>query len=226
MQPETLFFPIILTNVNSPWEAILSEGTPVVFPAKRMVPCSRMDSSDSGMYFIKRGRIRLSNIAPNGQEKVLMYMGQGMLFNEIPMIHLATDYIFTAMERTEAVFLSKTKLSEDFARKNPELVFNMLASISKKAQNFYSQLCSQRTFDSFTNTCRTLYCMYLYQRTDDTIVPQLTQQELAAFLGIHRSSLHKGLSRLKEEGVIDSYNRNALTIHDPERLLAYATAIE
>lgn len=216
------FAPIILVDLNKPWEKVLPMGTCVRFTAKAIVSSSTFKFHDSGIYYIKKGCIRLSSIGLNGQEKVMLYMGKGTLFNEIPMLQYTYDYIFTAMEPTEAAFWPKKRLTTEFIKEYPDLLFNLLESMSKKTQGFYSQLSKTHTIGTFANVCRVLYSMALYNQSGGRIVPRLTQQEFAAFLGVHRSSLHKALFRLREEGVIGHYSRNELTIHDLDSLLAYA----
>ena len=224
MQQSYFFSPIILTDLNTVWEQLLHLGVPVSFPVRSFISASGAPSVDSasGMYYIKRGRVRLSSLNISGQEKVMLYMGRGVLFNEIPMLQFSHDYVFTCMEDTETVFLSKKLLTDKFIKEYPALFLNLLESMSKKSQNFYSQLSALRSFSSFANVCRTLYSMHLFQRLRGTIVPHLTQQELAAFLGIHRSSLHKALTRLKEEGIIGPYSRKQLALHDEKALYEYA----
>jgi DNA-binding IclR family transcriptional regulator len=61
----------------------------------------------------------------------------------------------------------------------------------------------------------------MFQKINGKIVPHLSLQELAAFLGIHRSSLHKALARLREESIIGDYSKNRLEIYDLEKLSLY-----
>lgn len=217
------FAPIIFFDLNKPWETVLSIGTPVSFPAKTIVTSAIFKSCSAGMYYIKKGCIRLSNIGYNGQTKVMLYLGRGNLFNEIPMLQHSYDFIFTTMEPTEAVYLPRQRITKDFIRENPELFFNLLESLTKKTQSFYSQLCVTHSVGSFNNVCRLLYSMHLFNRERGIVVPRLTQLELAAFLGIHRSSLHKSLTRLKDEGIIGTYSKTSLDILSPEKLLSYVS---
>lgn len=216
------FAPIILSNLNTPWEQVLFLGTRVSFPPKKIIPTHTGSSVLDGMYYITRGRVRLSHIAPNGSEKVLFHIGQGSLFNEIPMLSSAPNATFTSVEQTDAYFWSRKDLGLIFIKEYPELIYNLLQSLSVKASNFHMQLCSQGLFTSFVNVCRSLYSMYLYQQEGEKIVPHLTQHELAALLGVHRSSLHKALTRLKEEDIIVSYNKKELIITDLDALFDYA----
>lgn len=226
MDTDTLLFPIIMTGLNTPWEKAFPEGTAMTFRPKFIISDHNSNIYNSGIYYIKRGSVKLSNISSAGQERILLYMGKGCVFNEVPMLQFSSDCIFTCLEQTDVIFWNKKMLSSEFIRKYPELISNLMFSMSKKSQSFYSQLCVARSCDSFVNVCRALYSMYLFNREKGAVVPRLTQHDLAAFLGIHRSSLHKALNRLKEEGIIGHYSRMNLPIHDVGRLKCYVNTIE
>lgn len=216
------FQPTLLTDLNTPWEKILDQGTAIRFARKTIISARSFGESASGMYYIRKGRVRLSSIAANGQEKMMFYMGRGTFFNEIPMLQAESDCLFTCVEDTDAVFFPKKRITEDFIRRNPDLMLNLMESMSRKSRSFYDQLSGLRAYDTFTNVCRIIYSMYLFNKDGGKIVPHLSQQEFAAFLGVHRSSLHKALHRLQGEGVIGRYGRKELELHDAQRLLAYA----
>lgn len=219
----TRFFPIVLVNLNKPWEQVLHLGTPVSFPAKTVITGRTPGiSREPGMYYIKSGRVRLSHVTLHGQEKMLLYMGPGMLFNEIPMLKVASDYMFTCLEATEAVYWSRKCLTTEFICKHPDLLLNLVEAMGSKNQLFFNQICAVSAYGAFTNVCRVLYSMFLFHQDRGSVVPGLTKQELAAFLGIHRSSLHKALARLQKEGVLGSYTRGSLQVLDVEALRNYA----
>ncbi|MDR0816458.1 MAG: helix-turn-helix domain-containing protein [Desulfovibrio sp.] len=138
------------------------------------------------------------------------------------MFQTSEDYLFTSIEQTEAVFFPKQFITTDFIAEYPDLVLNLLQSLSIKTRILYSQISCGFAFDSFGMVCRALYSMHLYNREGGRVVPHLTQQDLGVLLGLHRSSLHKALARLKDEGIIGSYSKKALHIHDIGRLLTYA----
>jgi len=217
------FLPIILVDLNASWIKMLSRGVPMSFPGQTIIAWRDLPSSENGMYLVRRGMVRLSYISPGGKERVLFYVGQGTLFHEIPMLHKTRDYLFTCMEPTEAIFLPKKLITPDFVRQHPELILNMYEALGVKMRILYSSLCGEYSFDSFANVCRVLYSMHLFNRVKGEVVPRLARQELAAFLGIHRSSLHKALTRLHDEGVIGAYSKKKLPIHDAAALLQYAS---
>lgn len=216
------FYPLMMENLNKSWEKVLPLGTKASFPAKTVITGRSPGIKDPGMYYIKRGKVRLSHVTLSGQEKMLLYMGEGMLFNEIPMLTVSTDYIFTCVEATEAVFWTRKQITADFISRHPELVLNLMEAMSKKMQSFYMQLCGMSSYNAFINVCRVLHSMELYQKKNGIVVPGISKQELAAFLGIHRSSLHKALARLQDEGVIGAYTRHYLEVKEAETLRRYA----
>lgn len=217
------FTPICFFDLNKPWEKVLSLGTHVSFPAKSVVSSAILKSDNTGMYYIRKGCIRLSSIGYHKQAKIMLYMGKGCLFNEIPMLQDSYDFIFTATEDTEAIYWPRHCITTEFIKEYPELFINIMESMSKKSQSIYAQLCTTRSMDSFGNVCRHLYSMHLFNRERGVVVPRLTQMELSAFLGIHRSSLHKALIRLKKEGIIGGYSKTSMEILNPEQLHCYAS---
>ena len=200
----------------------MPQGVPVSFARGTVLEGGPSSNKTPGMYYIKQGRVRLSYLGLNGQEKYVFYMGQGTFFGEMPMLHAApAPGFFTIMEDVASVFLPKSILTEAFVAENPDLALNLFSSLSIKARSFYAQLCVSGVYDSFTNVCRILYSMHLHNRKRGVVVPILAQQEVASLLGIHRSTLHTALSRLKKEGIIGKYSRSRLDIYAPERLYQY-----
>ncbi len=218
------YSPVILTDLNLPWEKVLHLGVPVTLTAKQIVTITA-NTAVTGFYYIRKGRVRLSYIAPNGQEKVLFYLGKGTFFAENPVMVSSADCIFTCMDEVSAVFLKKKDVtSVQFARDYSDLLINWVESTCIKSGNFFNQLCNSGLFDSFGNVCRLLYSMSLHSPDPKRLVPQLSQQELASMLGIHRGSLHKALTRLKKENVIGEYSKRELRILDIDLLKYYAEA--
>jgi CRP-like cAMP-binding protein len=221
---ESEFLPIILIDLNKPWENVLELGIVKSFQSRNIIVRQDMPFSSNGMYLVRRGIVKLSYISSSGKERTHFYIGQGSLFHEIPMMHATRNYAFTCMEPTETVFLPKHLLTPDFMRQYPELVLNMFESSTIKCRILYTSLCGEHFFNSFANVCRVLYSMHLFNRVKGKgmVVPYLSQQELAAYLGMHRSSLHKALSRLRDEGVIGAYSKRELLIHHAETLMKYS----
>ncbi len=216
------YSPVVLMDLNLPWERILHLGIPVSFVSKQIFSVVGTNPGQ-GFYYVRKGRIRLSYITPNGQEKVLFYVGRGTLFNEIPTMSTIASCVFTCMEPVSAVFFKTSFVrSHQFIAQYPDIMLNWVEAVSEKNNIFFNQICNAGLYDSFGNVCRLLCRMFLHSQQNGKVVPQLSQQECASLLGIHRGSLHKALTRLKKEGIIGNYTRRSLEIIDADRLFQYA----
>jgi len=213
--------PIILTDLNKSWEKMLHLGTPISFPARSVISW-REDPLNIGMYLVRKGLVKLSSMSQAGNERAHFYIGRDTFFHEIPTLCETNDYIFICLEPTNVVFFPKKLITSDFTRQYPEAILNMLESLSTKCALLYANMCREHSRSVFAKVCHALYRLHLFNRTGDVIVPRLTRQELAAYLGIHRSSLHKALNRLHDEGVTGAYSKRELPVYDTEALLNYA----
>lgn len=219
------FLPIIMTGMNEPWEKIAHLGTRERFPKRSVVAGSYEDVD--GVYYLVKGLVRLSCITRTGREYAMMYMGEGMLFNENDVFHKGLNHFLTSVEPLETIFFPRAMFNEKFFGAHPDLAMNLISSLSQKSRVLYALLGATRSLDSFANVCRALYRMHLFNTVEEggkgagRIVPRLSQQELAAFLGMHRASMHTALSRLKDEGIIGHYSKKELTIPDLPGLERY-----
>jgi CRP-like cAMP-binding protein len=216
------FHPIVLQDLHAPWEQLLHTGYDISFSAGRVIAGSAGDDAAHRIFFIKQGRVSLSHISGNGEERILMYFGRRSMFAETAMQHDGMDCIFTCLDAVHAVYWPKTILNEDFAARHPELILNLLQSLSRKSRIFSGRLCELHAFDAFGLVSRALYSIYLHSNEKKKPVPNLTLLELAAYLGIHRSSLHMVMARLREEGIIGTYSKSGMEILDPDQLLVCA----
>ncbi len=221
MMDIAFFNPVIIKDCNLPWQRVVHLGSRVIFPQGAIVGGNIYEGA-ACFYLILKGMVRLSYPAASGQEKVLFYVGKNSFFNDMPAIMGLQTCIFTCLERVEAIRFETAEVRSDaFAAKYPDLINNWLESAGVKCTLLFAQLSSSGVYSTFANVCRLLYTMSLHNRENGKIVPYLTQQDFASMLNIHRGSLHKVFSRLREEGVIGNYSRKELVIYNLEKLREY-----
>ena len=224
MKEPYTFYPLFIYNMNLPWKDVLHLGIQVKYGKKQIIS-DGMDNT-VGFYYLNKGKVRVSYIAECGSEKNVLFIGEGTLCNEIPSLSFGhSNAILTSMDNIELYFFSKDNIfSREFMSDYPYLIKNLIGSLSLKACILFSQACNLGLFDAFQNVCRVLYGMAIFSEDKARIVPQLSQQDIASFVGIHRGSLHKILRRLKDEGVIGIYSRHSLTVLDMDKLHYYASS--
>lgn len=216
------FYPLFICNMNLPWKDVLHLGVKLHYKKKQIIN-NTLDNT-VGFYYLNKGRVSVSYIAECGSEKNVFFIGEGTLCNEIPTLSFGQSLaILTSMDNIELYFFNKEiVLSTEFMTTYPHLTKNLIESLCYKAGSLFSQACNLGLYDAFQNVCRVLYGMVIFTEDKTNIVPQLSQQDIASFVGIHRGSLHKILRRLKEEGVIGNYSRHSLTVLDVDKLHSYA----
>lgn len=211
------FVPVYqLNGINKVWDTLLAKGMKKNFPKG-----SHIDGYKDMFGYLYRGKIRLSAITSQGRERIVLYMENGCICTEVNLFHNYHNMYsaeFMAMTPCTIYFFPKEMLSDvEFTRQYPELITNLVQSLSCKAGAFFSQL-SEKTELNFTSQfCRFLYRQYL--EANNTIFKfGFSQVELALMFNLHRNTICRVLSVLRDEGIIGKCTKNCLEILDLERL--------
>jgi len=120
----------------------------------------------------------------------------------------------TANEEVEALFIPKDSVLLLFQR-NKRFLENYLNT----SANYAKTLSDKLFFLSFKNIKQKLasYILRLSTGTDDKIVMDRSQQQMADYFGVSRPSLARELSHMQEEGLI-SVDRKHIRILKKEKL--------
>ena len=190
-----------VSDLNTPWAQVLHLASRRVFPKRHTIDVSNTESPY--FYYILSGTVRLAYVGANGEERTILYAGAGTLMN-VPTI-IAGDIkntVVTCTERVEAAIFDAGLLTDRaFAAAHPDLLLNLIHS-----------LCTMG------HVCRVFQEMSQKYGGRPRFSPDMTQQELAALLGIHRTTLTRILCRLKALNIIEKYTKNDLHILDMEAL--------
>src|SRR6185503_3025385 len=83
-----------------------------------------------GLFFVRRGRVRLSRTAPDGREQVLAMAGPGANFNAVPLFDSRPNPTAArAMSPVHCLLLPRTALL-DLLRKHPDLALAALSELA------------------------------------------------------------------------------------------------
>jgi CRP/FNR family cyclic AMP-dependent transcriptional regulator len=176
------------------------------------------DDPGSALHIIKRGQVKISTIAPEGEEAILTdgdYFGELSLLDGKPRSANAT-----AMEITQTLALQRQDFMEILGR-HPEMVGDILASLADRLRNT-DHLLEDAVFLSLPARLakRLLELAEKHGVKTDRgleIDLHLTQQELAAALGVSRVALNKQLGLLQDRGLV-SLDTRRIIIDRPDEL--------
>jgi CRP/FNR family transcriptional regulator len=214
-----------MSHLTQPLRSALAEllsspqvGAEGVEVARGAVVCRQGTPADH-LYFIHHGQIRLYQVGPDGEERLIEILGAGQWFG---CSALTGDGSFTA----QAVAASEAQLSRvsgarvmELVTLNPqaaaELIRHLAASVQQareEAGRLVFQDCNQRLISAmlrFSNSAAAT------QQGENTIL-HLTHEQLAQAVGAARETISLALTEMRHRNVVRTgrnrliFNREAL----------------
>ncbi len=211
-------------RLNSPWERVLHLASRRRFRKGQTIDIGAgMNEGEGGkpsFYYVMSGRIRLSYVGRAGEERTILYAGPGSLMN-VPSV-VADDVENTVVTCTEpaevALFDAALLTDERFAAEHPDLMINLVQSLCVHLVIHSQRLAESALADSVSQVCRVVRELAQRHGGCDCFAPDMTQQELARLLGMHRTTLTRILCRLRDMHVLGKFTRHELRILDRTRL--------
>lgn len=184
-------------------------------PAHRVL-FQKGDPGD-GMMAVITGRVKIRCYSADGKELVLNVIRQGELFGEIALLDAkprTADAV--TMEPCELLVLERRDFLP-FLADRPAACLHLLSVLCARLRQTSQQLEDALFLDLQPRLARCLVRLAeRFGKTVDTgiqIDVRLSQQELAAFVGMTRESVNKQLSIWRRDGVV-GFSAGTVTIHD------------
>jgi CRP/FNR family transcriptional regulator/CRP/FNR family cyclic AMP-dependent transcriptional regulator len=179
------------------------------------------DDPGSAMHIVKSGQVKIATTSPEGEEVIMAILKDSDFFGELSLLDdKPRSANAVAMEATQTLILRRDDFVDMLSR-HPEMVGAVLASLAERLRRT-DQLLEDAVFlDLPARLSKRL--LELVQKhgvkTDKglEIDLRLTQQDLAATLGVTRVALNKHLGRLQDDDLI-SLESKRIIITRPEEL--------
>lgn len=209
------------TSIRS-WADILHLASRLTRPAGH--PLMLEGSALTDFYYIEKGHLLISHASQNGRERYIISLNEGSVFNVASALtgfdNPDTQYLCkedTVLWR----FPGRLLRSCDFIRSYPELIVEIMQAMACRSLQMHASLSYTGSGTALTQLAR-----WIQHNIDDhdstELSPNISQQELAARLGIHRATLVRCIHTLKERHIVGKFTRHSLIVLDKEalRLLA------
>jgi len=179
------------------------------------------DDPGSAMHIVKSGQVKIATTSPEGEEVIMAILKDSDFFGELSLLDdkpRSADAV--AMEATQTLMLRRGDFL-DMLGQHPEMVSGVLTSLSERLRRTDQLLQDAVFLDLPTRLSKRL--LELAQKhgikTEKgvEIDLRLTQQDLAAALGVTRVALNKHLGRLQDDDLI-SLESKRIIITRPEEL--------
>lgn len=175
-------------------------------------------SKANELYIVKKGKIQISKIVPDGRELTLRICSEGDLLGEMSLFCNSPKYVLNArvVESGEVAVIFRDVL-EDILAENGLLAIELMKWMGlqqRKAQTKFRDLVLHGKKGALYSTLIRLTNSYGERVKGDVVINiSLTNQELANFCGTSREVVNRLLSELRKNKII-SIDKGIITIHD------------
>lgn len=173
------------------------------------------------LYFVQKGRIKLTKTLADGREHILHFVGEGQIFAEV-LLFDDGPYPATAEVTSDSIVgIIRNKDLDGFLRTHPETTLKILKVMSRrlrKAQMQIRDLALKDTFGRLMSTLVKLANEYGTETDDGLLIElSLSQQELANMIGASRETVSRSLNDLKKQNVIE-FDRQSILVKNLDKL--------
>ncbi len=206
----------VFRPLSEPERTWLAEST-------TMVSCERgrvfytPDEPGEVVFILKRGRVDLYRIAPDGRKLVVATLGPHTIFGEMGLLGQGMYGCYAeATEDSLICVLSRADL-QSLIRRNPEVGLRLLAELGERLRQREEELESL----AFRGLPARLATLLLREADVYGTLDGYTHQELAERLGTYRETVSQLLGRFRHEGLV-SVEPKRIRLLDRPGLEAYA----
>ncbi|MGW8956427.1 Crp/Fnr family transcriptional regulator [Paenibacillus sp. NPDC055715] len=165
------------------------------------------DSFSEGLYFVKKGKVRLYKLNADGKQFTLDILSEGNVFGDMDIISLGTrDMYIETIEECDICLMDKNRF-EHFLLQHPRFMMNLIKVLSDRISGM-SRLAQHLALGNLQD--KILYVLiklsdqFALQSQDEyyKINFPLSHQEIAHLVGATREAVTATLQELVKEKVI------------------------
>lgn len=169
-----------------------------------------------GIYFVKKGRIKIYKNASDGKEHIINIMNTGDVFAEACLFSkMPYPASSEAIEDSETLMI-KRKDIEELLNMHPEISVEIIKVMAERLIMVSRQIESLALKDAYGKTAALIVQLFQSQNKNlengMEITIDLSRQEMANMVGLTRETLTRAMSKLKNDGLIDIVRNNIIIL--------------
>lgn len=179
----------------------------------------RPGETGNALFLLRTGHVQLYHLSTDGRKLITATLESGACFGEIPLLGQDAYTSFAEVVDEARICVINKHEAEYFLRQKPAVTHALLQVVSQRFTQLETQLIDT-TFKGVTARLATLLLQLASpcEKEQDTfVVDGLSQEELAARLGVYRETVSVSLRDLKDAGTIE-LGRKHITINKPSLL--------
>lgn len=172
----------------------------------------RPDEPPQALYLLKRGRVRLYRVRPDGREVTLAFLGDGNVFGASGAIDLGGRDLFAETMGESLVCAMQPADVQELLRSHPEVGLRLITLLSERVREL------EATLENIAHSDvgeRILYLLVTLARDFGEEGPSgftrvdvpLSHEDIATMIGSTRETVTATLSRFSREGIVRTGRR-------------------
>lgn len=193
--------------------ATIGEGRRVVAFTKKQTIFAQGDAADA-VFYVQKGKIRLSVVSKIGKEATLGILGEGQFFGEGSLAGQSLRMgSASAMTDCELLRIDKKAMMLALHREH-EFSDLFVAYLLARNIRYEEDLVDQLFNSSEKRLARLLLLLAHFGKEGipETVIPKISQETLADMIGTTRSRVSFFMNRFRELGFLD-YGESGLKVH-------------
>jgi CRP/FNR family cyclic AMP-dependent transcriptional regulator len=164
------------------------------------------------LFLLKKGRVNLYRIAPNGKKLVVATLGPGTIFGEMSLVGQGMHNTFAeAIDDCVLCVMSRSDV-ERLIRDKPDVAFRFVEALGTRLNQLEARL-EEIAFKSIPARLATLLLQLADDQANGDRVAGYTHQDLSEILGTYRETVTQTLNEFKAEGYVE-IGRKRIQIKD------------
>lgn len=215
-----LSLPWIKAAAPSPWEDVLALAVRRTYRKNEFVIHSGQILEH--LYYLRSGELKTLAVRSDGQQKTLWFLAAGSVFGETPLFNRKPcAYLFQAVTDCEVYMFSRETLNGLFTR-NPDVALSLITTLTRKVHILSCQIEDSLFCKPVIRVAKLIYLLYQTKQKAGSDSLPITQEDIAAVLGLHRVTVNQSVRALKLDGILDIKNHH-IVVKSVEKLQALAS---
>lgn len=168
------------------------------------------------LFLLKKGRVQLYRISPNGKKLVVETLGPGTIFGEMSLVGQGMHNTFAeAVDECLLCVMSRADV-ERLMREKPSVAFRFVEALGDRLSSVETRL-EEIAFKSIPARLASLLLRLADEEGSGTEVIGYTHQDLGEILGTYRETVTQTLNDFKADGLV-IISRKRIQILDQDGL--------
>ena len=168
------------------------------------------------LFLLKKGRVQLYRISPNGKKLVVETLGPGTIFGEMSLVGQGMHNTFAeAVDECLLCVMSRADV-ERLMREKPSVAFRFVEALGDRLSSVETRL-EEIAFKSIPARLASLLLRLADEEGNGTEVIGYTHQDLGEILGTYRETVTQTLNDFKADGLVE-ISRKRIQILDQDGL--------